>query len=125
MSNRKLSPHVTIYKFPLPALSSISNRITGVAMTGLFLGYGIGNLIEPKFNNLVNNKFNELSYPVKFGISNILVLPTTYHTVGGLRHFYLDKFPKNLNNAFMNKSSIGMFASSLIISGITSHFISK
>ena len=82
MNNRKLSPHVTIYKFPLPALSSISNRITGVAMTGLFLGYGIGNLIEPKFNTLTNNKFKELSYPLKFGITNVLVLPVTYHTVG-------------------------------------------
>ncbi len=125
MNNRKISPHVTIYKFPLPALSSISNRITGVAMTGLFLGYGIGNLIEPNFNNLTNDKFKELSYPLKFGIANVFVLPVTYHTVGGLRHFYLDKFPKNLNNSFMNKSSLGMFVSSLIISGITSHFISK
>ena len=27
------SPHVTIYKFPLPAISSITNRVTGVALT--------------------------------------------------------------------------------------------
>ncbi len=33
---RPTSPHVTIYKFPLPALTSITHRITGVALTGLF-----------------------------------------------------------------------------------------
>ena len=125
MKNKNISPHVTIYKFPLPAISSISNRITGVAMTGLFLGYGLGNLIDPNFNKVVESKYNNLSYLQKFGIANVFVLPTTYHTIGGLRHFYLDKFPKNLNNAFMNKSSLGMFASSFIVSGIISHFIAK
>jgi hypothetical protein len=31
---RPLSPHVTIYKFPTVALSSITNRVTGVILTG-------------------------------------------------------------------------------------------
>lgn len=31
---RPVSPHVTIYKFPLAALSSITNRITGVILSG-------------------------------------------------------------------------------------------
>jgi hypothetical protein len=30
---RPISPHVTIYKFPTPAISSITNRVTGVAMS--------------------------------------------------------------------------------------------
>ena len=66
MKNKNISPHVTIYKFPLPAISSISNRITGVAMTGLFLGYGLGNLIDPNFNKVVESKYNNLSYLQKF-----------------------------------------------------------
>ena len=31
--DRPLSPHVTIYKFPLPALTSITTRATGAALT--------------------------------------------------------------------------------------------
>lgn len=30
---RPLSPHVTIYKFPAAALTSIVNRVTGVALS--------------------------------------------------------------------------------------------
>ena len=31
-TGRPLSPHVTIYKFPVAAVSSITNRFTGVAL---------------------------------------------------------------------------------------------
>jgi Succinate dehydrogenase/Fumarate reductase transmembrane subunit len=31
---RPVSPHVTVYRFPAVALSSIANRVTGVAMVG-------------------------------------------------------------------------------------------
>ena len=31
---RPVSPHVTIYKFPTVALSSITNRVTGVILSG-------------------------------------------------------------------------------------------
>ena len=125
LPKKLISPHVSIYKFPLPAISSISNRITGVALSGLFLGYGIGNLVKSDFNDIIINKYQELSYPLKFGLSSTIVIPTTYHTIGGLRHFYLDKFPKNLNNSFMNKSSIVMFTSTLLISSAISHYMSK
>ena len=30
---RPVSPHVTIYKFPVTALSSITNRVTGVTLS--------------------------------------------------------------------------------------------
>jgi hypothetical protein len=30
---RPVSPHVTIYKFPVTALSSITNRVTGVILS--------------------------------------------------------------------------------------------
>lgn len=38
---RPVSPHVTIYKFPVAAISSITNRVTGVALTA-----GMINLME-------------------------------------------------------------------------------
>lgn len=33
-TGRPLSPHVTIYDFPAAALSSIANRVTGIALVG-------------------------------------------------------------------------------------------
>ena len=38
---KNISPHVTIYKFPITAISSIANRITGLTLTGLFVSSGI------------------------------------------------------------------------------------
>lgn len=34
LKGRFVSPHVQIYKFPVVALSSITNRVTGVILTG-------------------------------------------------------------------------------------------
>ena len=33
LTGRPVSPHVTIYKFPVGAITSITNRVTGVALT--------------------------------------------------------------------------------------------
>ena len=33
----KISPHVNIYKFPITAISSITNRISGLYLTGVFI----------------------------------------------------------------------------------------
>jgi hypothetical protein len=33
---RPISPHLTIYSFPLPAITSITHRITGVMLSGTF-----------------------------------------------------------------------------------------
>ena len=37
----KISPHVSIYKFPLGALSSITNRLTGLSLSGVFVMGGL------------------------------------------------------------------------------------
>jgi hypothetical protein len=44
---RPMSPHLTIYRFPMPAILSISHRITGVALTGAICAAGIGLIFEP------------------------------------------------------------------------------
>jgi succinate dehydrogenase/fumarate reductase cytochrome b subunit len=33
----KISPHVSIYKFPITAVTSILNRGTGVALSGMYV----------------------------------------------------------------------------------------
>ena len=52
--SKKLSPHVTIYKFPITAISSIATRLSGVYLSGLFIGGGIIKLVNKEImkNNL-------------------------------------------------------------------------
>ena len=63
--NKKLSPHVTIYKFPITALSSISTRISGVYFTGLFIGGGITKLFD-KDREILNIYKNLDGYVKKY-----------------------------------------------------------
>lgn len=44
---RPMSPHLTVYSFPMPAILSISHRITGVALTGAVCAAGIGLAMHP------------------------------------------------------------------------------
>ena len=44
-TGRPLSPHVTIYSFPIAALSSITNRVTGVALSLGAAGLGAAELL--------------------------------------------------------------------------------
>ena len=62
--SKKLSPHVTIYKFPITAISSIATRLSGVYLFGLFIGGGIIKLVNKrKTKNLINSlNRNELLY---------------------------------------------------------------
>ena len=37
---KNISPHVNIYKFPITAISSIMNRVTGLGITGIYVASG-------------------------------------------------------------------------------------
>ena len=43
---KNISPHVQIYRFPLTAISSITNRITGLGITGMYIGLGTAYLFN-------------------------------------------------------------------------------
>tara|TARA_B100000900_G_C20524986_1_gene693802 strand:- start:805 stop:1173 length:369 start_codon:yes stop_codon:yes gene_type:complete len=109
---KKISPHVQIYKFPITAVSSIATRITGFAFTGLFIGAGTLCLFE-KEDKLIK-KYNELSYNYKKIINYSFTIPITYHTLGGIRHFIWDKYPKLfLNNKSVARSSFLLFGATI------------
>ena len=113
----KISPHVQIYKFPITAISSITNRVTGLGLTGLYLGSGFISLagydLIKEYNNLNDNYKSLINYGITF--------PTIYHTYGGIRHLVWDKYPKFLNNSAVRKSSIFILGSSLI----STYFVNK
>ena len=102
-----ISPHVNIYKFPITAVSSITNRLTGLALTGLFIGTGISNI----FNLDLIKKYDKLENNYKKVINYSVIFPATYHTFGGIRHFIWDKYPQLLNNKQVQKSSFFEFFS--------------
>eukprot|EP00592_Proboscia_alata_P008799 CAMPEP_0194364100 /NCGR_PEP_ID=MMETSP0174-20130528/11997_1 /TAXON_ID=216777 /ORGANISM="Proboscia alata, Strain PI-D3" /LENGTH=144 /DNA_ID=CAMNT_0039137937 /DNA_START=134 /DNA_END=568 /DNA_ORIENTATION=- len=116
-TGRPVSPHVTIYAFPIMALSSITNRITGIALSGIAGGMG---LME-----LTCGSGSVLSLMQDIGTMSTLAPLTkitlgfsfTYHYLGGLRHVYYDKLPDKLTNVNAEQTSYALYATSALISG--------
>mmetsp|Transcript_15670 Transcript_15670/g.32690 ORF Transcript_15670/g.32690 Transcript_15670/m.32690 type:complete len:203 (+) Transcript_15670:28-636(+) len=79
------TPH---YKFPLGALSSIVNRVTGVALSVGFMGAGYisltGNL--PGVVASIASTSPILLFPLKFAVAYTIL----YHYLGAVRHFAWD-----------------------------------
>ena len=114
-----ISPHVNIYKFPITAISSITNRVTGLLLTGSFLGFGLGNLCGINYIQ----KYNDLNKFSKKCINCLYIYPLSYHTLGGLRHIIWDKYPHLITNPKVGKSSYYLFGSSVMITFFIEKFI--
>ena len=111
MSKNKISPHVSIYKFPITAVSSISNRVTGLFCSSLFIAVGMSN-----FSNIdIKQKYKELKYTEKKIVNYSILFPSTYHMLGGIRHIVWDKYPKMLTNKQVSTSSTLLFGSSILL----------
>ena len=86
-TGRPVSPHVTIYSFPIAAISSITNRVTGTALSlgvaGLaaaeLVGFGGGAL---QCMECVGNYDGAL---VVAGAKFTVSFPILYHYLAGLR----------------------------------------
>eukprot|EP01031_Cornospumella_fuschlensis_P032026 gene32026-38726_t len=109
---RPVSPHVTIYKFPAVALSSITNRVTGVVLTGGITAIGALSLAGCDVVGLMNTIGNmaAVGTVAKFGVS----FPLIYHYLGGVRHLVWDRKPELVTNEQVEKSSYALFAASAV-----------
>ena len=113
-----ISPHVSIYKFPVTALSSITNRITGVVISGGFIIVGISSFF-PKQQETILQKYESLKkYESMRIIKPILFFPIIFHTFGGIRHFLWDFKPQLLSNSKVTKSSYILFGTTGIFYAI-------
>ena len=87
---RPLSPHLQIYRLPLPALMSISHRLSGVVLsTGtIFVAVWLMMLAagETSFALAQSVAGHPLSQLVLFGYSVALF----YHACNGVRHLFWD-----------------------------------
>ena len=117
----KVSPHVQIYKFPITAISSITNRVTGLGITGMYIGLGCSLL----FNKKVLDLYDKAPQPAKSIINYTVLFPNIYHTFGGIRHFVWDKYPKYLTNVKVQNSSIAILGLSVISTIFTESYILK
>ena len=112
-----ISPHLTIYRFPITAISSITVRVSGLYLSGLFVAGGASCLLNKE--NKIIDYYSTLSDNEKTALNYSVITPVTYHTVGGLRHFIWDKIPNVLNNKSVARSSIFLFG----LTGVTSYLI--
>jgi succinate dehydrogenase / fumarate reductase, cytochrome b subunit len=90
MPSRPLSPHLSVYKFKYTLVSSILNRITGVALSvGLvaltywLLGVAAGARAQAQAQAL-------LCTPVMKLFLTAMVAAYCYHLVAGIRHLVWD-----------------------------------
>ena len=118
-TQRPVSPHVTIYSFPVCALSSITTRVTGCALS--FGGAGLG-LVE-----IIGGNGAALELMSTIGGGGVMTagiakfsvaFPFIYHYLGGLRHLVWDNSPEMLTNVDVEKASYALVGSSVLLSGI-------
>lgn len=87
-----MSPHLTIYKFQLPANLSILHRITGLGASVVLYAGGIGALF------CTGQSFPEIVQLVHENVPSILIKGSKaaiggsllYHTLNGVRHLVWD-----------------------------------
>lgn len=109
-----ISPHVNIYKFPITAISSIATRITGLYMSGVFV---VGGTYLLSGNKELIHKYEKMDNFYKKILHSSIIIPSTYHTLGGIRHFIWDKYPSLLKNNKVARSSYLIFGLAIGISG--------
>ena len=121
MNKQGLSPHVAIYKFPVTAISSIANRLSGLYLSGVFVGYGMSHLVGFE----IDEHYERLSGYKRSIFDISMLLPMTYHTLGGVRHFLWDKYPSLLTNVKVARSSYALFGVTLGTSIITERYLNS
>jgi len=88
---RPVSPHLTVYKWQLTMLMSITHRMTGVFNATLFTSFGVASLFMGDFRKAIE-RVRALGIPswlivlVKFELAFSLF----YHVCNGVRHLSWD-----------------------------------
>ena len=105
-TGRPVSPHVTIYAFPIAALSSITVRVTGCMLSVGLAGLATASLGGADTAALMAAIGSSGIGPLaKFSVA----FPLTYHFGGALRHYVWDNNPDMLQNDQVRMHSIMLF----------------
>ncbi|XP_028832049.1 succinate dehydrogenase cytochrome b560 subunit, mitochondrial [Denticeps clupeoides] len=90
--NRPMSPHITVYRWSVPMVMSISHRATGIGLSGGISLFAVAALVLPgNFSNYLD-LIHSMSYgPAFLAFSKFaLALPVSFHTFNGIRHLRWD-----------------------------------
>uniref|UniRef100_A0A8C6VWC0 Succinate dehydrogenase cytochrome b560 subunit, mitochondrial n=1 Tax=Nothobranchius furzeri TaxID=105023 RepID=A0A8C6VWC0_NOTFU len=90
--NRPVSPHVTIYKWSVPMMMSITHRGTGIALSGAISAFAVAALVLPGNYSYYLDLIHSLSVgPYLIGLAKFgIAFPLSYHTYNGIRHLCWD-----------------------------------
>uniref|UniRef100_A0A3B5MQZ0 Succinate dehydrogenase cytochrome b560 subunit, mitochondrial n=1 Tax=Xiphophorus couchianus TaxID=32473 RepID=A0A3B5MQZ0_9TELE len=90
--NRPMSPHITIYKWSIPMMMSITHRGTGIGLSGAISAFAMAALILPGNYTHYLDLIHSLSVgPFLIGLAKFgIAFPVSYHTYNGIRHLYWD-----------------------------------
>ena len=109
-AHRPISPHVSIYRFPLPAIASITTRITGVALTFGAAGVAALSLTDP-LGGFQAVEAIKSSAPALVPVAKAVVaFPIVYHYLSGLRHLWWDRTAQGFSMDAMRQSSTLLLA---------------
>lgn len=113
-----MSPHVLIYAFPIAAISSITNRVTGVALSIGAAGLGAAELVGGSGTSLeLMQTIGGMSPLIAMSAKFCVAFPCTYHYAGAIRHLIWDARPELLSTIKeVEQSSYVLFGSSLVLS---------
>jgi succinate dehydrogenase (ubiquinone) cytochrome b560 subunit len=119
-TGRPVSPHVSIYAFPVAAIASIMNRVTGVTLSFGAAGLGAMELFGGAGTALqlmetIGSSGFLIAAPAKFIVS----FPIVYHYGGAIRHLAWDYVPDYLTNVSVEKSSWALIGTSAVVSAGT------
>jgi len=113
-TGRPISPHVTIYRFPTIAMSSVTVRITGAMATFGF--FGVGGLAVVGGGDWAIDTVQDVAAvaptAAKFAVAYVL----SYQWFGSARHLYWDWTAKGFNNQLMYQGAMAMFALTGVLS---------
>nr|XP_049603892.1 succinate dehydrogenase cytochrome b560 subunit, mitochondrial isoform X1 [Syngnathus scovelli] len=86
--NRPMSPHLTIYKWSVPMMLSITHRGTGVGLSGAISAFAVAALLLPGSYAHYLDLVHSLSVgPVLIGLAKVAIaFPVSFHTFNGIRH---------------------------------------
>jgi succinate dehydrogenase / fumarate reductase cytochrome b subunit len=90
MSDRPLSPHLSVYKFKYTLVSSIMNRATGLALAATLLVLAYWLMALASGPEAYDRAVVVLSHPVFKLIFAGFAFSFAYHLVAGLRHLVWD-----------------------------------
>ncbi|MGH8287179.1 MAG: succinate dehydrogenase, cytochrome b556 subunit [Steroidobacteraceae bacterium] len=122
MRERPLSPHLSIYRFRYTLTSSISNRITGIVLSGglLLLVYWL--VAAASSEQAYDDAYRTLSHGAARVLLAVILTAFVYHFLAGIRHLVWDMgYALERDQARASAWLIG--AATLVISGVLIYFV--